>query len=186
MRTRMYGGVRGRKTKVGRKLTLFSSYSIIYDDSGGRVSLAWFRRNEFRLHPSHDFVAGPSRSRGHGRPRHPNLPYRLRCTRTIALLILWTTAIAANLAFTSLLPRYLNLLKLLSYFICPKTASGSIGRLLRCFIPSSLVISSLAIARSSLFLSFTQCNVKRKKVMKPKNTRMSSRTRTRHICVFLG
>ena len=30
MRTRMYGGVRGRKTKVGRKLTLFSSYSIIY------------------------------------------------------------------------------------------------------------------------------------------------------------
>ena len=28
MRTRMYGGVRGRKTKVGRKLTLFSSYSI--------------------------------------------------------------------------------------------------------------------------------------------------------------
>ena len=29
MRTRMYGGVRGRKTKVGRKLTLFSSYSIM-------------------------------------------------------------------------------------------------------------------------------------------------------------
>ena len=29
MRTRMYGGVRGRKTKVGRKLTLFSSYSIL-------------------------------------------------------------------------------------------------------------------------------------------------------------
>ena len=25
---------------------------------------------------SHDFVAGPSRSRGHGWPRHPNLPYR--------------------------------------------------------------------------------------------------------------
>ena len=25
----MYGGVRGRKTKVGRKLLLFSSYSII-------------------------------------------------------------------------------------------------------------------------------------------------------------
>ena len=24
----MYGGVRGRKTKVGRKLLLFSSYSI--------------------------------------------------------------------------------------------------------------------------------------------------------------
>ena len=23
-----------------------------YDDSGARVSLAWFRRNEFRLHPS--------------------------------------------------------------------------------------------------------------------------------------
>ena len=40
------------------------------------ISLAWFRRNKFRLHPSHDFVAGPSRSRGHGRPRHPNLPYR--------------------------------------------------------------------------------------------------------------
>ena len=38
--------------------------------------MAWFRRNEFRLHPSPDFVAGPSRSRGHGRPRHPNLPYR--------------------------------------------------------------------------------------------------------------
>ena len=52
---------------------------------GDRVSLAWFRRNKFRLHPSHDFVAGPSRSRGHGRPRHPNLPYCLRCTRTIAL-----------------------------------------------------------------------------------------------------
>ena len=30
-----------------------------YDDSGGRVSLAWFRRNEFRLHSSHDCVAGP-------------------------------------------------------------------------------------------------------------------------------
>ena len=30
MRTRMYGGVRGRKTKVGgkKKLLLFSSYSI--------------------------------------------------------------------------------------------------------------------------------------------------------------
>ena len=26
----MYGGVRGRKTKVGRKLLLFSSYSIVY------------------------------------------------------------------------------------------------------------------------------------------------------------
>ena len=34
-----------------------------YDDSGGRVSLAWFRRNEFRLHPSHDCVAGPSFTR---------------------------------------------------------------------------------------------------------------------------
>ena len=55
-----YGGVRGRKTKVGRKLS-FSSYSILYgyDDSGGRVSLAWFRRNKFRLHPSHDCIAGP-------------------------------------------------------------------------------------------------------------------------------
>ena len=51
-------------------------YLYGYDDSGGRVSLAWFRRNKLRLHPSHDFVAGPSRSRGHGRPRHPNLPYR--------------------------------------------------------------------------------------------------------------
>ena len=30
MRTRMYGGVRGRKTKVGRKLLLFSSYSIAW------------------------------------------------------------------------------------------------------------------------------------------------------------
>ena len=29
MRTRMYGGVRGRKTKVGGKLLLFSSYSIM-------------------------------------------------------------------------------------------------------------------------------------------------------------
>ena len=29
MRTRMYGGVRGRKTKVGGKLLLFSSYSIV-------------------------------------------------------------------------------------------------------------------------------------------------------------
>ena len=38
--------------------------------------MAWLRRNKFRLHPSHDYVAGPSRSRGHGRPRHPNLPYR--------------------------------------------------------------------------------------------------------------
>ena len=38
--------------------------------------MAWFRRNKFRLHPSHDFVAGTSSSRGHGRPRHPNLPYR--------------------------------------------------------------------------------------------------------------
>ena len=31
MRTRMYGGVRGRKTKVGRKLS-FSSYSIFVLD----------------------------------------------------------------------------------------------------------------------------------------------------------
>ena len=30
MRTRMYGGVRGRRTKVGGKLLLFSSYSIFY------------------------------------------------------------------------------------------------------------------------------------------------------------
>ncbi len=29
MRNRTYGGVRGRKTKVGRKLS-FSSYSILY------------------------------------------------------------------------------------------------------------------------------------------------------------
>ncbi len=29
----MYGGVRGRKTKVGRKLLLFSSYSILTDKS---------------------------------------------------------------------------------------------------------------------------------------------------------
>ena len=28
MRARMYGGVRGRKTKVGGNLLLFSSYSI--------------------------------------------------------------------------------------------------------------------------------------------------------------
>ena len=48
--------------------------------------MAWFRRNEFRLHPSHDFVAGPSRSRGHGRPRHPNLPYRHFRAHIIALL----------------------------------------------------------------------------------------------------
>ena len=34
------------------------SFFFIYDDSGGRVSLTWFRRNKFRLHPSH-FV-GPS------------------------------------------------------------------------------------------------------------------------------
>ena len=47
--------------------------------------MAWFRRNKFRLHPSHDFVAGPSRSRGHGRPRHPNLPYRHFRAHTIAL-----------------------------------------------------------------------------------------------------
>ena len=47
--------------------------------------MAWFRRNKFRLHPSHDFVAGPSRSRGHGRPRHPNLPYRHFRAYTIAL-----------------------------------------------------------------------------------------------------
>ena len=63
MRTRMYGGVGGRKTKVGRKLTfvfLLPDYLYGYDDSGGRVSLARFRRNKFRLHPSHDFVAGPS------------------------------------------------------------------------------------------------------------------------------
>ena len=29
MRNRMYGGVRGRKTKVGGNLLLFSSYSIL-------------------------------------------------------------------------------------------------------------------------------------------------------------
>ena len=34
MRTRMYGGVRGRKTKVGGKPTLFSSYSICTFDIG--------------------------------------------------------------------------------------------------------------------------------------------------------
>ena len=42
--------------------------------------MAWFRRNKFRLHPSQRFASGPSRSRGHGRPRHPNLPYlHFRC-----------------------------------------------------------------------------------------------------------
>ena len=40
--------------------------------------MAWFRRNKFRLHPSHDYVAGP------GRPRHPNLPYRHFRAYTIA------------------------------------------------------------------------------------------------------
>ena len=46
--------------------------------------MAWFRRNKFRLHLSHSFGAGPSRSRGHGRPRHPNLPYRHFRAYTIA------------------------------------------------------------------------------------------------------
>ena len=46
--------------------------------------MARFRRNKFRLHPSHSFGAGPSRSRGHGRPRHPNLPYRHFRAYTIA------------------------------------------------------------------------------------------------------
>ena len=35
MRTRMYGGVRGRKTKVGEKLHRFSSYSIYHHSSKG-------------------------------------------------------------------------------------------------------------------------------------------------------
>ena len=39
MRTRMYGGVRGRKTKVGRKLS-FSSYSIsTFIGAGGVVRM---------------------------------------------------------------------------------------------------------------------------------------------------
>ena len=57
---------------------------IVIGRSGDRVSLARFRRNKFRLHPSHDYVAGPSRSRGHGRPRRPNLPYRHFRAYTIA------------------------------------------------------------------------------------------------------
>ena len=61
------------------------SFFFIYNDAAVGISLDWFRRNKFRLHPSQRFASGPSRSRGHGRPRHPNLPYRLRCTRTIAL-----------------------------------------------------------------------------------------------------
>ena len=68
--------------------------------------MAWFRRNKFRLHPSHRKRWAPTgglkpycsctkvhrtfskdtrdHSRGHGRPRHPNLPYRPFRAHTIA------------------------------------------------------------------------------------------------------
>ena len=40
MRIRMYGGVRGRKTKVGGNLLLFSSYSIVLMSRGRIVVIA--------------------------------------------------------------------------------------------------------------------------------------------------
>ena len=43
MRNRMYGGVRGRKTKVGGKPTfVFLLLDYMTTVSDGRISLAWF------------------------------------------------------------------------------------------------------------------------------------------------
>ena len=47
---------------------------FVIRDSGDRVSLARFRRNKFRLHPSHDFVAGPSNMAEVAMPSKLTLP----------------------------------------------------------------------------------------------------------------
>ena len=60
------------------------SYSYGYSDNGGRISLAWFVGTSSDFIPPTAIAAGPSRSRGHGRPRHPNLPYRHFRAYTIA------------------------------------------------------------------------------------------------------
>ena len=47
-----------RVTRMVVRFSRLLSYLYGYDGSGGRISLAWFRRNKFRLNPSLDFVAG--------------------------------------------------------------------------------------------------------------------------------
>ena len=53
---------------------LISQLSGFADCGGGRVSLAWFRRNKFRLHPSHDSIPPTTVSRAPGvRGAHASL-----------------------------------------------------------------------------------------------------------------
>ncbi len=67
-------------------------------------------------------------------------------------LKLCPSAISRNSNSTFSNPLNVNLLNLLLHFNCPKTASTSMGRLLRCSIPFSLINSSLALFLSSFNL----------------------------------
>ena len=68
------------------RVTFWPSSPYLYgnDDSGGRVSLAWFRWNKFRLHPSHDCVAGPpvhEATGGHAIQTYPTATWMLQITQ---------------------------------------------------------------------------------------------------------
>ena len=45
MRNRMYGGVRGRKTKVGRKLLRFPPTRLRFIDTVESTDILWIERN---------------------------------------------------------------------------------------------------------------------------------------------
>ena len=64
-------------------ISQLSGFADCGGGSGGRVSLAWFRRNEFRLHPSHDCVAGPpvhEATGGHAIQTYPTATWMLQIT----------------------------------------------------------------------------------------------------------
>ena len=86
-------------------LVILFSY-IVTCRSRDRVSLARFRRNKFRLHPSHRYRGGSlpltcprvdTPAKLTLSPLYNGITYPLE----IIFLILWATAIVANSAFTS-------------------------------------------------------------------------------------
>ena len=69
---------------------------------------------------------------------------RLLCKIAHNFFMLKAMARKAKSMVTLSIPKCLNLLYYILYFICPKTASGSMHLLPRCLIPSSEVSFSLA------------------------------------------
>lgn len=63
-----------------------------------------------------------------------------------SFLRLWARAFSPKSIFAPVRPLSLSRLNFPHSLICPNTASGSIGRLLRCFNPCPLVSNSLARA----------------------------------------